>query len=106
MGFSNKNNESQIFLGNIATTFKQMDNSFTGKRKLGLPNDTRDEFYQTFTGLVEVNKVLLLVNFPYVLRGNIQISRVERVGTYNDSNTSNYCISVQQVDHGLTLQQL
>ena len=50
------------FLGTITSTFKQMDNSFTGKRNLGLTSDTSNALHQTLTGLVELIKILLEVS--------------------------------------------
>ena len=54
-----------------------MDNSITGKRKLGLTGDTSNALHQTLTGLVELIKVLLEVNFPYVLPGKIPSDSLE-----------------------------
>ena len=65
-------NDSRLkFLGDMATSFKKMDNSVSGHRIRGLTSDTSNALHQTLKGFVELIKTLLLSNFIYIMPGHV-----------------------------------
>ena len=65
MPFNNLNDPKLDFLMKMATMFKRMDNSISGRRIKGLTCQTSNALHQTLVGFIELIKTLLHHGYKY-----------------------------------------
>ena len=107
MPFNNLNDPRLDFLMNMATMFKRMDNSISGRRIKGLTCQTSNALHQTLVRFIELIKTLLHHGYKYVLPGNYLSDRTEgEFGIYRESSGGNFLVSAEQVFNGLQLQRI
>ena len=107
--FTSSDDERFLFLGRMATTFKEMDeySASSHSRVMGLTSDTSNALHSALLGMCNIVNKLLSMGMKYVLTGHIQSNRLEaEFGIYRQQSGGNYNISVQQVINSLTVQRI
>ena len=95
------------FLLQMATMFKEMDNSIRGQRVRGLTGETANALHRTLLGIVELIRLLLSKGYVYVLPGKFSSDRIEaEFGLCLGSSGGNYLIGAEQVINSVKLQRL
>ena len=107
--FTSSDDERFLFLGCMATTFKEMNvySASSHSRVMGLTSDTSNALHLTLLGMCNIVNKLLSKGMKYVLTGHIQSDRLEaEFGIYRQQSGGNYNISVQQVINSLRVQRI
>ena len=107
--FTSSDDERFLFLGRMATTFKEMDvySASSHSRVTGLTSDTSNALHLTLLGMCSIVNKLLSKGMKFVLTGHIQSDRLEaEFGIYRQQSGGNYNISVQQVINSLRVQRI
>ena len=107
--FTSSDDERFLFLGCMATTFKEMDvySASSHSRVMGLTSDTSNALHLTLLGMCNIVNKLSSKGMKYILTGHIQSDRLEaEFGIYRQQSGGNYNISVQQVINSLRVQRI
>ena len=100
--FTDPNVSRLDFLLQMATMFKQMDNSVRGQRIKGLTSETSNALHRTLVGIVDLIRTLLNQGYAYVLPGKFSSDRIEgEFGICRKSSGGKFLISAEQVFNSL-----
>ena len=104
---SSPDDERLLFLENMATSLKLMDNSKRGQRVRGLSSQTANAWHVSLLGTVDLVKTLLALGMKNVSFGKIQNDGLEgEYGVIRQLSGRNYHISVEQVISSVSLRRM
>ena len=103
---SSPDDERLLFLENMATSLKLMDNSKRGRVR-GLSSQTAEAGHVSSLGMVDLERTLLALGMKYVSFGKIQSDGLEgEYGVIRQLTGGNYHISVEQVISSVSLRRM
>ena len=104
---SSPGDERLLFLENMATSLKLMDNSKREHRVRGLSSQTANAWHVSLLGMVDLAKTILALGMKYVSCGKIQCDGLEcEYRVIRQLSGGNYHISVEQVIRTVSLRRM